>query len=200
MLTFGNRRPVRVTNIVIPSKNSSQRWRKNNFRFLVSYRDTTSLNSNRSHSTATGTIVGGGDSPISAPLRQTRQQIEARKVSTFRHRPLVLRCFSIEKRGRSQRLEVAQRSKRTHAECVCCAVCARRVTLKYSSVGYVWLILYESMAVRGRRFSISRLAFVTWAAITVDTYYPNYAEFFVELKRNVRKHLDIESLSNFELL
>lgn len=88
MLTFGNRRPARVTNIVIPSKNSSQRWRKNNFRFLVSYRDTTSLNSNRSHSTATGTIVGGGDSPISAPLRQTRQQIEARKVSTFRHRPL----------------------------------------------------------------------------------------------------------------
>lgn len=130
-----------------------------------------SLNSKRSHSTATGTIVRG-DSPVS-------------DATTDRSGKLFdIWSFSIERRGR---LEVAQCSKRTHAECVCCTVCARRVTLKYSSVGYVWLILYESMAVRGRRFSISRLAFVTWAAISVDTYYPNYAQFSVQLKRNVRK-------------
>ena len=148
----------------------------------ISYRDTTSLNSNRSRSTATGTIVGGsggggggGGSPhprspsTDATTDRSEKSVHLFDVSTFDP----AWCFSIREERVDRNDQRWHNARNEHARTnagLCYTVCAPCVTLKYSSAGYVWLILYESMAVRGRRFSISRLAFVTWAAISVDTY------------------------------
>lgn len=88
----------------------------------ISYRDTTSLNSNRSRSTATGTIVGGsggggggGGSPhprspsTDVTTDRSEKSVHLFDVSTF---DPCLMLFDSRGEGRS---EVAQCEKRTHA-------------------------------------------------------------------------------------